>query len=235
MKKNIIYTMLFAAAAFILTSCGDDESAGLSRITYYPTIELEGGSTIFVTKGTAWKDPGYISMMGTEDVTDKVTINSNVDMNTGGVYTVTYTTAKNSDGFGSSTSRTVYVWDPANGLDGLYTCTADGYRIYNGNQVGFNMDFTILLIRAEGDNVYVDDFFGGWYSQRAGYGDNYKMGGKMKLAADGTLSLVSSLVPGWGDSLDDLSGTYDAEAKTFHVISVYNGKTMYFHMNWVKQ
>ena len=67
MKKNIIYTMLFAAAAFILTSCGDDESAGFSRITYYPTIDLEGGSTIFVTKGSTWKDPGYTSMMGTED------------------------------------------------------------------------------------------------------------------------------------------------------------------------
>lgn len=227
--------MLALAAPFILAGCGDEESEGLSRITYYPTIELEGGSTIFVTKGTAWKDPGYTSVMGSEDVTDKVTVTSNVDMNTGGVYTVTYNTVKNDDGFGSSATRTVYVWDPANGIDGYYTCTADGYRLYNGNQVGFNIDLTILLIRTSGDNIYVDDLFGGWYCQRAGYGDNYKMGGVIKLADDGTLSLVSSRVPGWGDSLDGLSGNYDAEASTFHVISVYNGNTMYFHMNWVKQ
>ena len=227
--------MVLAVASFALTSCSDDESEGKSRITYYPTIELEGGSTIFVTKGTAWTDPGYISMMGTEDVTDKVTVTSNVDMSTGGVYTVTYTTTKNSDGFGSSATRTVYVWDPSNGIDGFYTCTADGYRIYNGNQVGFNADFSILLICTSGNNIYVDDLFGGWYNQRAGYGANYKMGGVIKLAADNTLSLVSSYIPGWGDSLDGLSGDYDAEANTFHVISVYNGNTMYFHMNWVKQ
>lgn len=230
---------LAVATSVALTSCSDPESEGMSRITYYPTIELKGESTVFVIKGSSasWadSDPGYTSMMGSEDVTDQVNVNSNVDMNTGGVYTVTYTTVKNPDGFSSSVSRTVYVWDPSNGIDGYYTNQPTSYRVYNGNEVLSGGEYPILVIKMSGEKVYVDDFFGGWYSQRAGYGDRYKMGGVMTLAADGSLSLVSSLVPGWGDGLDDLSGTYDAASNTFNVTAVYNGGTMFFNQTWVKQ
>ena len=40
-------------ALTLLSSC-DKESENKTRITYYPTIELEGDETILVNKGSAY-------------------------------------------------------------------------------------------------------------------------------------------------------------------------------------
>ena len=78
----------------------------------------------------------------------------------------------------------------------------------------------------------MDDLFGGWYCQRAGYGTNYAAQGIIELADDGSVSLVDSYVPGWGDALDDLTGTY-ADG-VFTVDATYVG-TMHFFETWVKE
>ena len=234
MKKNIIYTMLFAAASFCLASCSDDESEGKSRITYYPTIELKGGDFYMVEKGKAYTDPGYVSIMGGEDVTDQVTVTGSVDTSKSGLYTLTYTTAKNSDGFGASTSRTVLVADPNDAAEGAFMNQASGTRVYNGNTVAYGSNFLVVVVNNGNGTYSVDDLFGGWYCQRAGYGSNYAMGGVIKIADDGTITLVDSLVPGWGDSLDDLTGTFDAATSTYSLVAVYNKNTMFFNQTWVK-
>ena len=59
------------------------------------------------------------------------------------------------------------------------------------------------------------------------------MFGYISLAEDGTVGLVDSLVPGWGDGLDDLTGTY--EDGVFTIDAVYNGFTMHFYETWVKE
>ena len=59
MKKNVLYTMLFAFVALVLTSCGDKDSEGKSRFTFYPTIELEGDTYLVWDKGTPFVDPGF--------------------------------------------------------------------------------------------------------------------------------------------------------------------------------
>lgn len=235
MKKNILFLMALAAASFTLTSCGDDESEGKSRITYYPTIELTGGNFYVAEKGKAYTDPGYVSIMGGEDVTDQVVVTGSVDTNKSGLYTLTYTTAKNSDGFGASASRTVLVADPNDAAEGAFTNLASGNRVYNGNTVAYGADFRVVVYNNGNGTYTVDDLFGGWYAQRAGYGANYAMGGIITVAADGTVGMVSSLVPGWKDSLDDLSGTFDAATNTYNLVAVYNGNTMFFNMTWVKQ
>ena len=102
MKKNILYTMLFALVALVMTSCGDKKSEGLSRITYYPSIELNGDSYLVWDKGMAYEDPGYVSELNGEDVTSQVTVSGSVDVNKSGIYTLTYTTVKNEDGFDAS-------------------------------------------------------------------------------------------------------------------------------------
>lgn len=234
MKKNIIYTMLFAAASFCLASCSDDSSADKSRITYYPTIELTGGNFYVVEKGKAYTDPGYVSIMGGEDVTDKVVVTGSVDTSKSGLYTLTYTTAKNSDGFGASASRTVLVADPNDAAEGAFMNQAAGTRVYNGNTVAYGRDFLVVVVNNGDGTYYVDDLFGGWYAQRAGYGSQYAMGGVIKIADDGTITLVDSLVPGWGDSLDDLTGTFDAATSTYSLVAVYNKNTMFFNQTWVK-
>ena len=225
--------MLFAVVALLVTSCGDKETEGKSRFTYYPTIELEGDTYLVWDKGTPFVDPGYVSTMNGEDVTAEVIISGTPDVNKSGIYTMTYTTKKNDDGFDASASRTVVVLDPNSAVEGFYLTQPDSYRTYNGNEVAFGNAFEILIIDNGDGTLYVDDLFGGWYCQRAGYGTKYAMGGTISLAADGTVGLISSLVPGWGDSLDDLTGSY-ADG-VFTVDAVYNGFTMHFYQTWVKE
>lgn len=225
--------MLFAVVALLVTSCGDKETEGKSRFTYYPTIELEGDTYLVWDKGTPFVDPGYVSTMNGEDVTAEVIISGTPDVNKSGIYTMTYTTKKNDDGFDASASRTVVVLDPNSAVEGFYLTQPDSYRTYNGNEVAFGNAFEILVIDNGDGTLYVDDLFGGWYCQRAGYGTKYAMGGTISLAADGTVGLISSLVPGWGDGLDDLTGSF-ADG-VFTVDAVYNKNTMHFYQTWVKE
>ncbi len=229
MKKNILYTMLFAMVALLVTSCGDKTSEGLSRITYYPTISLEGGDYIVWDKGTAWVDPGYVSSLNGEDATAQVTISGSVDVNTSGIYSLTYNTIKNEDGFGASATRTVVVLDPNSAIEGFYTNLATSNR----NGTAYGRDFQVLVIDNGDGTISTDDLLGGWYCQRAGYGTNYAMQGVVAVAEDGTLSLVSSFVPGWGDSADTFEGTFDAASSTFNFVLVYAG-TLTFTETWVK-
>ncbi|MBO4487473.1 MAG: DUF5012 domain-containing protein [Bacteroidaceae bacterium] len=233
MKKNILYTMLFVAAAFVMVSCGDDDSAGKSRITYYPTIELTGGSYYVADKGSTWEDPGYTSIMGGEDVSDQVTISGNVDTSKPGLYTLTYTTAKNEDGFGASTTRTVIVADPNDPVEGLYWNSSDSYRIRQGAEVKYGNEYPVVVL-SNGDGTYdVDDMLGGWYCYRAGYGSDYAMGATISVA-DGTVTLEDGYVPGWDDGPDEgFEGTFDAATGTFTLTTKY--ANMDFVQTWVKQ
>lgn len=225
--------MLFAVAMFTLTSCGDDDSEGKSRITYYPTIELQGGSYYVAAKGSEWKDPGYVSLMGGEDVTDLVTITGKVDTSKPGLYTLTYTTTENEDGFGSSTTRKVVVADPNDPVEGLYWNDAKSYRLRAGAEVEYGKSYP-LLVFSNGDGTYdVDDMLGGWYYYRAGYGIDYAMHATVSVADDGTVTLEDAGVPGWGDSYDSYEVTFDKETGTFQMTVTYAG--MDFVQTWVKQ
>lgn len=224
--------MLFALVALVMTSCGDKTSEGKSRITYYPSIELQGDTYIVWDKGTAWVDPGYTSALNGEDVTSEVTISGAPDVNKSGIYTVTYTTKKNDDGFDASASRTVVVLDPNSEIEGFYLTQPDSYRSYNGNDVQYKAAYRILIIDNGDGTLTVDDLFGGWYCQRAGYGTKYAAYGMISLADDGTVGYIDSIVPGWGDSLDDLTGTF-ADG-VFTIDATYVG-TMHFFETWVKE
>ena len=229
MKKNILFTMLFALCALVLTSC-DKKSEGLSRITYYPSITLNGDSYLIWEKGEAYVDPGYYSELNGEDVTSQVTISGNVDVNKSGIYTLTYTTVKNEDGFDASASRTVVVLDSSSNIEGFYLNQATSNR--NGTAYGKN--YEVLVIDNGDGPVTVDDILGGWYCQRAGYGTKYAMTADIAVAADGTMTLISSYVPGWGDGLDSLEGTFDAASSTFNFVCVYAG-SLTFTETWIKE
>jgi hypothetical protein len=230
MKKNILYTMLFALVALVMTSCGDKKSEGLSRITYYPSIQLKGDSYLVWEKGVAYEEPGYVSELNGEDVTSQVTVSGAVDVNKSGIYTLTYTTVKNSDGFDASASRTVVVLDSSSAIEGFYMNQATSNR--NGTAYGKN--FQVLVIDNGDGTISVDDLLGGWYCQRAGYGTKYAMSGVLGVAEDGTLTLIESYVPGWGDGLDSFEGKFDAATSTINFVCVYAG-SLTFTETWVKQ
>ena len=229
MKKNIFYTMLFALCALVMTSC-DKKSEGLSRITYYPSITLNGDTYLVWEKGEAYVEPGYYSELNGEDVTSQVTVSGNVDVNKSGIYTLTYTTVKNEDGFDASASRTVVVLDSSSNIEGFYLNQATSNR--NGTAYGKN--YEVLVIDNGDGTVTVDDILGGWYCQRAGYGTKYAMTADIAVAADGTMTLISSYVPGWGDGLDSLEGTFDAASSTFNFVCVYAG-SLTFTETWIKE
>lgn len=111
MKSKLLYLMVFALATVSLASCDDESTAGLTRITYYPELTMEGPATVYVDKGTTFTDPGYSAILDGEDVTDQVQVNSNVNMAASGVYSISYAVT-NDDGFSSTASRTVVVTDP---------------------------------------------------------------------------------------------------------------------------
>ncbi|MCR5131585.1 MAG: DUF5012 domain-containing protein [Prevotella sp.] len=232
MKKNIFYTILLALGVITLASC-DKDTEGLSRITYYPVLELAGDTYMVIDKGSTFTDPGYTATLDGEDVSDQVVVTSNVNTSQSGVYTVTYSIV-NSDGIAANSSRTVVVLDPNDAVEGFYLTSADSYRLYNGAQVAYGRSFEILII-GNGDGTYsVDDLLGGWYCQRAGYGTNYAMSGVIAVADDGTVSLVDSYIPGWGDGLMGLSGTFNADSKSFSIMAEYVSG-MQFYQTWNKE
>ena len=232
MKKNIFFAMMLALVSFALTSCGDLESEGLSRFTYYPVLELQGGDYMVVDKGSTFQDPGFTATLNGEDVSSQVAVSSNVNTAKSGVYSVVYS-IKNSDGITANAKRTVVVLDPNSAVEGFYLTQADSYRLRQGAQVAYGSEFEILIID-NGDGSYdVDDMLGGWYCQRAGYGTNYAMQATITIADDGTVDCVYNYVPGWGDGLDDFEGTFDAATSTFQINAVY--AAMNFVQTWVKE
>lgn len=234
MKKNIFFLMMVAMVSFALTSCGDKESEGLSRFTYYPSIELEGDSYLVWEKGKAYEEPGYTSMLNGEDVTDKVTVTGSVNTSKSGIYQLTYTTMNNEEGFNASASRTVVVLDPNSTIEGFWASDPASYREYNGN-VAYGSSFDILIID-NGDGTYeVDDLLGGWYRDRAGYGDNYALAGTLAIDAEGNISYVDSYLIGWGDSATDVVGKYDAATNHISWVCEYTDYPFFFHVELDKE
>lgn len=228
MKKNIFYMMLLLlTSAVTFSSCDNDSSAGYTRITYYPVLTLNGDATMYVDKGATFVDPGCAAELNGEDVSSSVTVGGSVDPKKSGVYTLTYSVV-NEDGFSASISRKVIVTDPNDAKEGVFYTDANSYRDYNG-QKAFGDNYEVVITNNDDGTYHVDDLFGGWYSQRAGYGTNYNMGGDVSFAEDGTMTLQNSLVAGWGDSLVGFSGKFDAASGTYTWDAEYVS-SMNFHV-----
>ena len=121
MKKSLICLVALVGLALGFTSC-EKESQGVTQITYFAEIVLNGDATMVVAKGSTFVDPGCTAVMKGEDVTDKVAVSSNVDTSVSGVYTITYSIV-NADGFPASASRTVVVLDVTDPVEGLRLST----------------------------------------------------------------------------------------------------------------
>lgn len=204
MKQIIFYISLFS---LILMGCERNITTyDESTITYFADLELLGDVDLVLEVGTPFVEPGYIATISGKDVKDQVVVTSDVDVETAGIYSIDYQVT-NADGFSVSATRNVYVADPTPSVisTGIHT-TAEGTQrlwISSGAIVPFS-GFKIIILQTEPGVFYISDFMGGYYDQRVGYGPNYAMTGYFKLNEDNTISAISSLVPGWGDSLDEL-------------------------------
>ncbi|MFA6335875.1 MAG: DUF5011 domain-containing protein [Bacteroidales bacterium] len=128
MKKIVL--LLTFVAAFILSSC-DEESAGVSTVTTYPTITLEGDEAQTILVGGNYVENGYVAKEGENDITANVIVDGTVNTAKSGVYTITYTVA-NKDGFTTSSRRYIGVITPsaaAMDISGSYKRNAGVYGI----------------------------------------------------------------------------------------------------------
>ena len=105
MKRLYIYGVILSLLLGF-SSC-DKETEGISTKTTYATIEFD--DFVVVSTGGDFT-PAAVAMEGATEV--NVEISGSVDVNTVGVYTITYS-AVNSDGYKASSSQTVVVHNPA--------------------------------------------------------------------------------------------------------------------------
>lgn len=228
MKKNIL---IFAAGLLLLStaSCSKD-TEGVTDITYYPVIDLEGPVYDQTLCGEAYVDPGFTATMEGEDISSQVKISTDMSFTDPkpGYYTVTYS-AENADGFSASATRYVLVSDPNDPISGYYTTSGDSYRDYNG--ITYFGGYSEIIYGDGTGKYFISDLLAGWYEYRSGYGSAYALTGELSADADGNLSLISSFLSGWGDSAESFTdGKYDAATKTVSYVVEYTDYPFFFHV-----
>src|SRR5687768_6808896 len=106
-KFNIAVSIV--ALSIISFACeSDGDSVGISKVTYFPSFELVAGENVVVEVGDEF-EPNAIVKEGETQL--EPSIDSNVDTDEPGVYTVNYS-AVNSDGYAGSATQEVIVFDP---------------------------------------------------------------------------------------------------------------------------
>lgn len=227
MKNKILYSLVVLATIIGMSSCKDVTTEGVTDITYYAKFTMSGDKVMLVQVGTPFVDPGVTAKILDEDVTSQIKVTGEVDASTMGLYTLNYSVT-NKDGYSSSVSRTVIVCDPTVTADisGTYSVdAANSYRLQLSNSAkivyssmfgtygkGDFSKYTLKITKVAPGFFSVQDFFGGYYTEGRGYAAIYEMQGYVSLDNNYNISLISSKVEGWGDSLDKLQNTsYDPE------------------------
>lgn len=233
MKKTILYTLASLFAAVVMTACSDAED-GLVRVTHYAVFELneaDASNRTLVAVGSDFTDPGCVCMEGENDITSSVVATSNVNTNKAGVYAITYS-AKNVDGYESSITRTVIVYDPTSterDISGTYTVKDNSYRLVtsSGKEAKFS-GYEIEVEYIAPGLYHLSDYLGGYYDQGAGYGPDYAMHGYFNLNNDNTITYLTADVDGWGDSADNVVASYDESTGEINLETGYAGSMIFY-------
>ncbi len=222
--KKIVISFITLFALFVVTSCDKDTTGGISRITYFPTFEVVGGTaTDYVATGSDYTVPEAtatedgVELPVTTTVSSLIQGASSFDVNVADFYTITYT-ATNSDGYPGSTSKDVIVYtqgDFVNSIEGLYTSTV----VRNGSASAQYTDMAYILIYKEGSDYVISDYIGGYYDLGRGYGYAYAATGPTITVNDIATSNVvingnSFGVGAFGGIASITSFTIDAANKT---------------------
>ncbi len=203
MKNKILSIVASAFAVLAAVSCS--KTSGLTEITYYPVIELDGDATVIIGVGEDYIDPGYSASLNGADITADVKVSDNIDNTVPGIYTVSYSAA-NELGFLAAEYRTVVVVNEGQ-FDTVYT----GDVIWAKHYVG-----APIIISDNDDGTYtIDDILAGYYfyGMYPGYEPTYDFHAEavLVLNADGTISKQGA-VGDWyfGDDVTLTSGSFDS-------------------------
>lgn len=224
MKSKLLYLMVFSLS-LLVSSCDDESTAGVTRITYYPTIEILGNQSVVLNLGESYEDEGCYAELNGEDVSDQVVVQSEVDSDKVGIYSISYV-AYNEDGFSASASRTVYVVDPSSVA-----------TIYLGESETATRHYydAPIYITDNGDGTYlVDDIMGGFQFNglNPGFEPTYDFHAEavISIAADNTVSQIGETGSWYFGDLGRVvkltDGTFDPATRVFVLNVDYIGTPM---------
>ena len=210
------------ALTLVAVSC-EKTTEGLTGITYYPVITLNGDYGVVYLGGT-YEDPGCVAIMNGEDISSQVVVNNNINPNKVGEYSVTYT-AVNEQGFSATVARPVYVVKE-DSIENIY------FSVVNGS-----IDGGTVYITDNGDGTYsVTDVCGGFYSYYRypgydAYGYDFYAEADFTIDADGTITQVGDANDWYfGDPADPTSignGVYDATTGGFSWDLCFSGAPLH--------
>ena len=202
-------------------------SEGLTSITYYPVITLEGGSVV-MSVGATYSEPGYSALLNGEDVTKDVKVSDNIDNTTFGNYTVTYSIV-NSDGFSSSTSRDVMVVNENSFANFYYS------EVRNATGTRHYYDAPITIEELGNGNYEISDLIGGlyFYGIYPGYEPTYDFHAECEIAldSDNNITLIEEGDWYWYDPTNPLTiqvGTYYPDEGRVHLEVGFSGETSFY-------
>jgi hypothetical protein len=225
MKKTILYLLLIMGLGVFVSCEKEKTSWDDSTITYYVNFDMAGDQVMIVPVGTGFTDPGVTAYEAGEDVTSKMEVTGSVDPDALGEYFITYS-ATNVDGFSSSVTRTVYIYDPAITLDisGTYTSQPGSWYVGTTRSTA---NATIQIVQLCPGIFSIDDVTTYFWVNYYGY-SSMKTKGIISLKSDNSLELLSSLNGYWNDSCESFSGTYDPATETieYDYKYVYPGHTI---------
>lgn len=178
---NKLKIFLAMTGILLLNSCEKDkESADLSRVTNYPTFDMQGDELIFHNEGTPFEDPGVTATEAGVDLEVNKSVHGTyrsaslpeVDADMADHYVITYS-AQNQEGFTGSVTRDVWVattGDLVNSIEGVYTSTVER----DGVSAPEYTDMEYVLIWKNEDGTYgISDGIGGYYAMGRNYGIAY--------------------------------------------------------------
>lgn len=222
----IKYSAYIILTLALFTSCEDDTTKGVSRVTTFAEFTVAGEDAYVLPYGSDFVDPGATAEESGEpiDVSTRYTgtyfngTSSTLNTEEPDIYTATYS-AINKDGFPGSVTRSIVIAPPTgdfvNSLEGLYTMTV--VRAPGGGPA--DADYTDReygFITKVGENQYtLTDAIGGYYDYGRAYGPGYAAPGAVIHFEDGVATVVSHAeVGGFGGEATISNVSVDAEAKT---------------------
>src|SRR6476661_7213491 len=174
MKKFI--PLFYSLLAVLFVACNKDkihnteDQVGISRVTHFPVLTLNGDRYMTIEEGGTFTDPGIIATEGGAPIT--YTTDGSVNTGEVGVYDLTYT-AVNKDGFPASLTRTVVIYSTessaagndlsgtyvrsSNGVESTWTKIAPGvYTVVNpGGALGVNL--TVVVFNQTGFTIHMPE------------------------------------------------------------------------------
>jgi hypothetical protein len=225
MKKMNYFKVLLFLVTVTMISCVEDSTGGVSSVTSYPEISVQGDATVFIEQGSTYEDAGAISMAGDAVLETTITYGTGAytespfGTEVADKYTITYS-ALNEDGFAGNALRDVWVVPPTSdmvtSIEGLYTAATQRAPDFVPSDQYDGL--TYVTISKTGDSTYaLSHAIGGYYDMGRGYGSGYAALGAVITANDiatNDFTATQAVFPIWGNTVDITEFTVDAASKS---------------------